>query len=57
MTLSKENPKDSTKKKSRKNNNEFSKAEREKSTFKTQLCFWASLVAQLVKNLPAMWET
>ena len=21
------------------------------------LCSWASLVAQLVKNLPAMWET
>ena len=20
-------------------------------------CFWASLVAQMVKNLPAMWET
>ena len=20
-------------------------------------CFWASLVVQLVKNLPAMWET
>ena len=23
----------------------------------TQLSFWASLVAQLVKNLPAVWET
>ena len=20
-------------------------------------CFWASLVSQMVKNLPAMWET
>ena len=20
-------------------------------------CYWASLVAQMVKNLPAMWET
>ena len=26
-------------------------------TFEKFAYFWASLVAQLVKNLPAMWET